>query len=152
MTQVQGNDESTALAQYEEKYEEVILHCRLVVLVVLVVLVYLFGFVSVVLVMVLVRFVANYMLGGRFAEGLVICVVVGTQVDLLACDEKMVEELVDDLNSRLLQQELVALAWRVSFGVFQDSKDCDRHGGYPDGAGEEGELGDVGAPGTACAC
>ena len=32
-----------------------------------------------------------------------ICVEVGTQVDLLAYDEKMVEELVDDLNSRLLQ-------------------------------------------------
>ena len=35
-----------------------------------------------------------------------ICVEVGTQVDLLTCDE----DLVDDLNSRLLQPELVALA------------------------------------------
>ena len=34
-----------------------------------------------------------------------ICVEFGTQVDLLAYDEKMVEELVDDLNSRLLQPE-----------------------------------------------
>ena len=84
VTQVQGNDESTAVTQYKEKYEEV--------------MVYLFGFVSGVLVMALVRFVANYMFGGRYAEPPVICVEVGTQVDLLAYDE----ELVDDLNSRLL--------------------------------------------------
>ena len=56
--------------------------------------------------MVLVRFVADYMFGGRYAEPPVICVEVGTQVDLLAYDE----ELVDDLNSRLLQPEMVALA------------------------------------------
>ena len=103
----------------------------------LVVLVYLFGFVRGVLVMVLVRFMANYMFGGRCAEPPVICVEVGTLVNLLAYDEKMVEELVDDLNSRLLQPELVALA-----GLF---------GCFP-GVHEEGELGDVGAPGTACAC
>ena len=46
------------------------------------------------------------MFGGRYAEPAVICVEVGTQVDLLAYDE----ELVDDLNSQLLQPELVALA------------------------------------------
>ena len=85
VTQVQGNDESTAVTQYKEKYEEV--------------MVYLFGFVSGVLVMVLVRFVANYMFGGRCVESPVICVEVGTQVDLLAYDE----ELVNDLNFRLLQ-------------------------------------------------
>ena len=73
-------------------------------------LVYLFGFVSGVLVMVLVRFVASCVVGGRHAEPPVICVEVGTQVDLLAYDEKMVEELVDGLSSRLLQPELVALA------------------------------------------
>ena len=38
------------------------------------------------------------------------CVEVGTQVDLLACDEQLDEELVHDFNSRLLQPELVALA------------------------------------------
>ena len=81
VTQVQGDDESTAVAQYEEKYEEVIPHYRLLVLVVLV---YFFGFVSGVLVMVLVRFVANYMFGGRYAEPPVICVEAGAQVDLLA--------------------------------------------------------------------
>ena len=92
VTQVQGNDESTAVTQYEEKCEEGF--------------VYPFGFVSGVLVMALVLFVADYMFGGRYAEPPVICVEVGTQVDLLACDE----ELVDDLSSRLLQPELVALA------------------------------------------
>ena len=111
VTQVQGNDESTAVAQCEEKYEEVISHYRLLVFVVL-----LFGFVSGVLVMVLVRFVASYMFGGRYVESRVICVEVGTQVDLLAYDEKMVEELVDDLNAWLLQPELVALAGL--FGCF----------------------------------
>ena len=49
VTQVQGNDKSTAVAQYKEEYEEV--------------MIYLFGFVSGVLVMVLVRSVANYMFG-----------------------------------------------------------------------------------------
>ena len=93
--------------------------------------------------MALVRFVANYMFGGRCAEPPVICVEVGTQVDLLAYDE----ELVGDLNSPLLQPELVAL--RVPG---PGSKDCDRQGGHPDRAGEERELGGVGAPGTACAC
>ena len=87
MTQAQGNDEGTAVAQYKETCEEV--------------MVYLFGFVSGVLVMVLVRFVANYMFDGHYAKSPVICVEVGTQVDLLACDE----ELVDDLNSRSLQPE-----------------------------------------------
>ena len=51
VTQVQGNDESTAVMQYKEKYEEVLV-CR-------------FGFVSGVLVMALVRFVADNMFGGR---------------------------------------------------------------------------------------
>ena len=59
----------------EEKYEEMIHHYRLLVLVALV---YLFGFVRGVLVMVLVRFVANYMFGGRYAEPPVICVEVET--------------------------------------------------------------------------
>ena len=82
---MQGNDESTAVAQYKEKYEEV--------------MVYLFGFVSGVLVM----------FGGRYAEPLVICVEVATQVDLLAYDE----ELVDDLNARLLQPEEATLTGLV---------------------------------------
>ena len=64
-------------------------------------MVYLFQFISGVLVMALVRFMANYMFGGRYVEPPVICVEVGTQVDLLAYDE----ELVDDLNSLLLQPE-----------------------------------------------
>ena len=108
---MQGNDESTVVTQYEEKYEKGFVH--------------LFGFVSGVLVMVLVRFVADYMFGGRHAEPPVICVEVGTQVDLLAYDE----ELVDDLNSRLLKRPRRSLR-----------------------AGEEREIGYVGAPGTACAC
>ena len=58
------------------------------------------------------RWFADYMFGGRCAEPPVICVEVGTQVDLLAYDE----ELVDDLNSPLLQPELVALAGL--FGCF----------------------------------
>ena len=113
----------------------------------LVVLIYLFGFVSGVLVMVLFRFVASYTFGWRYAEPPVICVEVGTQVDLLAYDEKMVEELVDDLNSRLMQPELVALAVSWVFPASPGSKDCDQ-GGHPDEAGEEGELEDVGAPGA----
>ena len=44
------------------------------------------------------------------------CVEAGTQVDLLACDEQLDEELVHDLNSWLLQPELVALA-----GLFERS-------------------------------
>ena len=54
-------------------------------------MVYFFGFVSCVLVMVLVRFVTNYMFGGRYAEPPVICVEVGTQVDLLAYEEELGE-------------------------------------------------------------
>ena len=99
VTRVQGNDESIAVTHGEEKYEEVIL--------------VLFGLVSGVLMMVLVRFVASYVFGGRNAESPVKGVEVGTQVDLLAYDEKLVEELVNDLNSRLLQPEqpkLVMLA------------------------------------------
>ena len=56
------------------------------------------------------------MFGGRYAKPPVIHVEVGTQVDLLAYDE----ELVDDLNSGIR-----------SFA----SKDCDRQGGRPDRAG-----------------
>ena len=92
--------------------------------------------------MALVRFVADYIPGGRCAEPPVICVEVGTQVDLLAYNE----ELVDDLHSRLLQPELVALAGL--FGRFPGvrARKTDRQGGHPDGAGEERELGYVGAP------
>ena len=90
---MQGDDESMAVARNKEKYEEVMDN--------------LFGFVSGVLVTVLVRFVATCMFGGRYAEPPVICVEVGTQVDLLADDE----ELVDDLNSRLLQPEENCQMW-----------------------------------------
>ena len=69
--------------------------------------------------MVLVRFMANYMFGGRCAEPPVICVEVGTQVDLLAHDEKMVEELVDDLNSGCCNRSW--WRWPVSLGVSQES-------------------------------
>ena len=89
VTQVQGDDDSNAVTQHEELCEEGF--------------VCLFGFVSGVLAMVLVRFMADNIFGGRNAEPPVICVEAGTQVDLLAYDE----ELVDDLNSRLLQPELV---------------------------------------------
>ena len=92
VTQVQGDDDSAAVTQHEEKCAEGF--------------VCLFGFVSGVLAIVLVRFVADYMFGGRCAKPPVIHVEVGTQVDLLAYDE----ELVDDLYSRLIQPELVALA------------------------------------------
>ena len=73
-------------------------------------LVYIFGFISGVLMMIMVRFVASCMFGGRYAESLVSCVKVGTQVDLLACDEQLDEELVHEWNSQLLQPEQVALA------------------------------------------
>ena len=88
---VQGDDDSTGVTQHEEKCEGGF--------------VCLCGFVSGVLAMVFVRFVADYMIGGRYAEPPVICVEVGTKVDMLAFDE----ELVDDLNSQLTQPE-VALA------------------------------------------
>ena len=46
------------------------------------------------------------MFGGRYAKPPVILVEIRRQVDLLAYDE----ELVDDLNSWVIQSELVALA------------------------------------------
>ena len=128
---MQGNDESTAVTQYKEKYEEVIA--------------YLFGFVGGVLAIVLIRFVAGYMLGGRYAKPLVICVEVGTQVDLLTYEE----ELVDDLNSRLMQPELVALAGL--FGRFPGVRA--RKTVIAKEVAQTGLVsGYVGAPGTACAC
>ena len=67
-------------------------------------LVYIFGVISGVLMMIMVRFVAS-------------C---GTQVDLLACDEQLDEELIHDLNSWLLQPDLVALAglFKRSLGIW----------------------------------
>ena len=53
VTQVQGDDDSTVVTQHEEKCEEGF--------------VCLFGFVSGVLAIVLIRFVADYMFGGRYA-------------------------------------------------------------------------------------
>ena len=91
----------------------------------------LFGFVSGVLAIVLIRFVADYMFGGRYAKPPVIHVEVWRQVDLLAYNE----ELVDDLNSWRIQSELVALAGlfvRLS-GVLARKTDC--QGGRPDRAG-----------------
>ena len=83
VTQVQGNDEREEVMDYQ------------------------YGFVSGELVMVLVRIVANYMFGGRYAEPPVICVEVGVQVDLVAYDE----ELVDDLTTRLLKPEENCKMW-----------------------------------------
>ena len=65
---------------------------------------------------IIARLVANRTFGGRYAESPVNCVEAGTQADLLACDEHLDVELVHDLNSRLLQPELVALA-----GLFERS-------------------------------
>ena len=105
----------------------------------------LFGFVSGVLAIVLIRFVADYMFGGRHAKPSVIHVEVGTQVESLACDE----ELVDDLNSWLIQSELVALAglfvrlsgvWARKTVLAKEVAQTGLVSGY------------VGAPGTACAC
>ena len=98
MTQAQSDDDSTAVTQHEEKCAEGFV-CS-------------FGFVSGVLAIVLIRFVADCMFGRRYAKPPVIHVEVGIQVDLLAYDE----ELVDDLNSWLIQPELVALA--CLFGRF----------------------------------
>ena len=131
VTQVQGDDDSTAVTQHEEKCEEGF--------------VCLFGFVSGVLATVLVRFVADYMFGGRYAKPPVIHVEVETQVNLLAYDE----ELVDDLNSWLIQPELVALA-----GLFgRLSGVLARKTVIAKEVVQTGlESGYVGAPGTACAC
>ena len=131
VTQVQGDDDSAVVTQHEEKCAEGFVS--------------LFGFVSGMLAIVLIRFVADYMFGGRYAKPPVIHVEVETQVDLLANDE----ELVDDLNSWLIQSELVALAGlfvRLS-GVWARktviAKEVAQTGLVP---------GIVGAPGTACAC
>ena len=131
VTQVQGDDDSVVVTQHEEKCAKGF--------------VCLFGFVSGVLAIVLIRFVADYMFGGRSAKPPVIHVEVGTQVVLLACDE----ELVDDLDSWMIQSELVALAGlfvRLSGVLARKTvivKEVARAGlvsGY------------VGAQGTACAC
>ena len=98
MTQAQGNDEN---------YEKMKRHyCVLE-------LVYIFGFISGLLMVIMVRFVASSKFGGRYVDSPVNCVEVRTQVDLLACDEQLDEELT---NSWLLQPELVALA-----GLFERS-------------------------------
>ena len=99
VTQAQGNDE------IHEKMKPH--YC---------VLVFIFGIISGVLMVIMVRFVPSRTFGGRYAESPVNCVEAGTQVDLLACDEQLDEELVHDLNYRLLQPELVALA-----GLFERS-------------------------------
>ena len=99
VTQAQGND---------EMYEKMKPHyCVLE-------LVYIFGVISGVLIVIMVRFVASSKFGGRYAESPVNCIEVGTQVDLLACDEHLDKELT---NSWLLQP------------------DC--HGGHSDRADEE---------------
>ena len=79
-------------------------------------LVYIFGFISGVLMVIIVRLVASRTFGGRYAESPVNCVEASTPADLLACDEQLDVELVHDLNSWLLQPELVALA-----GLFERS-------------------------------
>ena len=98
-----------------------------------------------VLAIVLIRFVADYMFGGRYAKPPVIHVEVGTQVDLLACDE----ELVDDLNSSVIQSDLVALA-----GLFESlSGVWARETVIAKVVAQTGLVsGYDGAPRTACAC
>ena len=88
---MQGDDDSAVVTQHEEKCAEGF--------------VCIFGFVSGVLAIVLIRFVADCVFGGRYAKPPVFHVEVGRQVDLLAHDE----ELLDDLNSWWIQLELVAL-------------------------------------------
>ena len=101
VTQAQGNDEIHEKMKHR--------HCVLE-------LVYIFGFISGVLMVIMIRIVASSTFSGRCAESPVNCVEAGTQVDLLACDELLDVELVHDLNSWLLQPELVALA-----GLFERS-------------------------------
>ena len=130
VTQVQGDDDS-AVVTHEEKCAEGF--------------VCLFGFVSGVLAIVLIRFVADYMFGGRYAMPRVIHVEVGRQVDLLASDE----ELVEDLNSWVIQSDLVALA-----GLFMRlSGVLARKTVIVKEVAQTGLVsGCVGAPSTACAC
>ena len=78
VTQAQGNDE------IHEKMKPH--YCVLD-------LVCIFGFISGVLMVIMVRFVASRTFGGRYAESPVNCVDAGTQVDLLACDEQLDEEV-----------------------------------------------------------
>ena len=88
----------------DEVYGEFTLYYRVLVLV------YFLGFVGGVLTKVLVCLVVNFSFGGRYAESPVNCVEVGTQEDLLAYDDTQLdEELVHDLNSQLLQPDLVTL-------------------------------------------
>ena len=130
VTQVHGDDDSVVVTQHEEKCAE---GC-----------VCLFGFVSGVLAIVLIRFVADCRFGSRCAKPPVIHVEVGRQVDLLAYDE----ELVDDLNSWMIQSELLALAglfvrlseFRLERLIVKEVAQTGLVSGY------------VGAPGTACAC
>ena len=69
-----------------------------------------------------------------------IFVEVGTQADLLDNDDEKVEELVKNLNSRLLQPEMVTLAGVFGrFRVSPESEDCDCQGDHPDGASKQGE-------------
>ena len=96
--------QETRVQDSDENCEELTVYYRVLVLV------YILGLISGVLMMVLVCFVVNYTFGGRYAESPVNCVEAATQVDLLACDEQLNEELVHDLNSQLLQPKLVALA------------------------------------------
>ena len=111
MTQAQGNDEI---------HEKMKPHCCVLELVCI------FGFISGVLMVIMARVGASRTFGGRYAESLVNCVEAGTQVDLLACDEQLDEELVHDWNSRLLQPELVALAGRFerSLGIWARKTGC----------------------------
>ena len=87
------------------------------------------------------------MFGGRYAKPPVIHVEVGRQVDLLAYDE----ELVDDLNSWVMQSELVALAGLVESlsGVWARKTVIAK---WVAQTGLVSVSGYVGAPGTACAC
>ena len=121
VTQARGNDE------IHEKMEP---HCCVLELV------YIFGMISgALMVMIVVRLVASRTFGGRHAESPVNCVEAGTQADLLACDEQLDVELVHDLNSWLLQPELVALAglFERSLGILA-SKDCSCQEGHTDRA------------------
>ena len=96
--------QETRVQDSDENCEELTVYYRVLVLV------YILGLISGVLMIMLVYFVVNYTFGGCHAESPVNCVEAGTQVDLLACDEQLNEELIRDLNSELLQPKLVALA------------------------------------------
>ena len=124
---MQGDDDSVVVAQHEEKCAEGF--------------VCLFGFVSGVLAIVLIRFVADHMFGGRYAKPPVIHVeVTGRPVGLRRRVGRRLELLGDTVGAGGIGRSL-----RASLGSF-GSKDCDRQGGRPESAGIW-----ICAPGTACA-